>query len=145
MNYYQHIPQLTPGLGAAFYSPSEYLNKPTEFPISSIRLIGPSLLQPQPPAPRAPDRDRQDAANIPSPPSSSEAYADADVSNKRYVSYSAFLCYLLVATLSGVCCKPQQTSVKLSEGVLLLLCCLLLLSTTGLFGGRNGSIPLRRI
>ena len=49
MNYYSHIPQITPGLGAAFYSPSEYLNKPpSEFPIgSTIRLISPSLLQQQ--------------------------------------------------------------------------------------------------
>ena len=81
MNYYSHIPQITPGLGAAFYSPSEYLNKPpSEFPIgSTIRLISPSLLQQQ-------QQQQQtrltDMGNMPSPSSSIE-YNDLEMNSKR--------------------------------------------------------------
>eukprot|EP00800_Vazella_pourtalesii_P020996 TRINITY_DN762_c0_g2_i5.p1 TRINITY_DN762_c0_g2~~TRINITY_DN762_c0_g2_i5.p1 ORF type:complete len:588 (+),score=141.60 TRINITY_DN762_c0_g2_i5:205-1968(+) len=82
MNYYSHIPQITPGLGAAFYSPSEYLNKPpSEFPIgSTIRLISPSLLQQQ--QQQQQQTRLTDMGNMPSPSSSIE-YNDLEMNSKR--------------------------------------------------------------
>ena len=81
MNYYQHIPQT---LGAAFYSPSEYLNKPNEFPIGAIRLINPTILQSQQIITQGGGGDRElaDIANMPSPSSSNE-YTEIEISNNK--------------------------------------------------------------